>query len=109
MFYFFILALSSVLAVAASVQLGSGVPTSSFPAVAIFTMPTCPHCIAAKELLTKEQVSFKEIDVAAQPWRRRQLAALLPSTSRLLTMPQVFLVSSAHIGGNEELRAFTER
>ncbi|GMI06311.1 hypothetical protein TrLO_g12002 [Triparma laevis f. longispina] len=61
------------------------------------------------DLLTRVGVNYSEVDVAAHSWRRRQLATLLPSSPAsdpAMTMPQVFLSSSTHIGGNEELRAF---
>ena len=38
--------------------------------VEIYTTQTCPYCIAAKRLLVKKGVPFKEIDVGGQPQLR---------------------------------------
>lgn len=41
----------------------------------IFTKPDCPHCVAAKHLLTQRGQSFTEYDVAANPAYRHLLRA----------------------------------
>jgi glutaredoxin-like YruB-family protein len=32
--------------------------------ITIYTLPTCPHCIRAKEFLTKHKIKFKNKDVS---------------------------------------------
>jgi len=35
--------------------------------VTIYSSPTCPHCHAAKEFLTKNKIKFTDKDVTANP------------------------------------------
>ena len=45
--------------------------------VEIYTTQTCPYCIAAKRLLLKKGVDFKEIDVGGQPQLRAAMTQIL--------------------------------
>jgi glutaredoxin 3 len=73
------------------------------PEVTLYTTRVCPYCIAAKRLLSRRGVSYKEIDVSADPEKR---AWLVQATGRR-TVPQIFIGSEA-IGGYDELRALDD-
>ena len=69
--------------------------------VEIYTTPTCPYCIAAKQLLRKKGVNFAEFDVS------RDLDLRMVMTKRAMgsrTVPQIF-IGGQHIGGCDDLHA----
>jgi glutaredoxin 3 len=68
--------------------------------VTIYTMPTCPYCRYAKNLLTSKGVSFEEID-ASDPSARKAMIERAPGS---YTVPQIF-IGSRHIGGCDDLYA----
>ena len=75
--------------------------------ITIFTLTDCPHCKAAKALLSELGVPAEglvNIDVQKESWKKRQLPSLLPSTGTALTLPQIFL-GTEYVGGNSELQA----
>ena len=37
--------------------------------VTVYTMTTCPYCVAAKKLLKKKGVEFEEVNLDEQPDR----------------------------------------
>ncbi len=69
--------------------------------VEIYATPTCPYCIRAKALLTKKGVSFREVDVAAQPERREEMRTRANGRH---TVPQIF-IGGQHVGGCDDLHA----
>jgi glutaredoxin 3 len=72
--------------------------------VEIYTTPTCGYCQAAKRLLTKKGVAFKEIDVSKDHDLR------LTMTNRAggrRTVPQIF-IGDSHVGGCDDLYALDE-
>jgi glutaredoxin 3 len=69
--------------------------------VEIYTTQTCPYCIAAKRLLVKKGVDFKEIDVGGQPQLR---AAMTQRAGGRTSVPQIF-VDGKHVGGCDDLHA----
>lgn len=71
------------------------------PTIEIYTSPFCPYCHRAKALLTKKGVAFTEIDVLAEPERRREMVARAEGRR---TVPQIF-IGGAGIGGSDELAA----
>jgi glutaredoxin 3 len=68
--------------------------------VTIYTTPTCPYCVMAKELLKKKSVEFDEIDVGGRP----DLREWLVQRSRQRTVPQVF-VNGQPLGGFTDISA----
>lgn len=65
--------------------------------VVLYTTPACPYCNAAKELLHRKKVSFREIDVSDDA----KLDALIRRTG-WKTVPQIF-IGDRMIGGYREL------
>lgn len=70
-------------------------------AVEIYTTPWCGYCQAAKALLGRKGVKFKEIDVSADPARREEM---LSRSNGRQTVPQIF-VGATHVGGSDDLHA----
>lgn len=70
------------------------------PPVKIYTTPTCPYCMRAKNLLTRKGVAFEEIDVSASS----QLRAEMMERSGGYTVPQIF-IGGQPIGGCDDLYA----
>ncbi len=69
--------------------------------VEIYTTPTCPYCHAAKRLLTRKGVTYREIDVSCDPALR---SAMVQRANGLRTVPQIF-VGATHVGGSDDLHA----
>lgn len=67
--------------------------------VEIYTSPLCGYCHAAKRLLTSKNVSFVEVDVAAEPDRR---AEMMQRANGGRTVPQIF-INDVHVGGSDDL------
>jgi glutaredoxin 3 len=68
--------------------------------VEIYTTQTCPYCTAAKGLLKKKGVTYKEIDVGADPAIRMAMTERAGRRS----VPQIF-IGGTHIGGCDDLHA----
>jgi glutaredoxin 3 len=69
--------------------------------VEIYTTFWCPYCAAAKALLTKKGVAFREIDAPAGSAARSE--AMSRSGGRT-TVPQVFVDGTA-LGGYDDIAA----
>lgn len=69
--------------------------------VEIYTSPLCGFCYAAKRLLQKKNVPFREIDLAVEPGRR---AEMIQRADGRRTVPQIF-VDGRGIGGCDDLHA----
>lgn len=69
--------------------------------VEIYTTPICPYCLAAKRLLTRKGVSFRETDVSRDPMLRQ---AMTQRAGGRRTVPQIF-ISGNHVGGSDDLHA----
>ena len=69
--------------------------------IAVYSTPSCPHCRAAKTLLSVLNIDFTTYDVQAFP-------DLLPKMTELSqgkhTVPQIFF-NGRYIGGNDSLQA----
>jgi glutaredoxin 3 len=72
--------------------------------VEIYTTQTCPYCHAAKRLLTKKGVAFKEIDVGAAPALR---AAMTQRAGGRTSVPQIF-IGGTHVGGCDDIHALDD-
>jgi glutaredoxin 3 len=69
--------------------------------VEIYTTPICPYCHAAKRLLDRKGVAYREIDVSRDPDLR---AAMVQRAKGRRTVPQIF-VGRVHVGGSDDLHA----
>jgi glutaredoxin 3 len=70
-------------------------------AIEIYTRPGCGYCTAAKSLLTRKNVPFKELSVSADPAHRVEMYERAGAGS---TFPQIF-IGKTHVGGCDELYA----
>jgi glutaredoxin 3 len=62
--------------------------------------PMCAFCDAAKRLLHRNNISYKEINVAIEEDKRDEM---LKKSNGRKTIPQIFF-DNYHVGGYEELR-----
>lgn len=71
------------------------------PEIVLYTKDYCPHCKAAKALLTAKGVNFKNHEISDDPERRREM---ISRSGGRTTVPQIF-VGDFHVGGNSDLVA----
>ena len=69
--------------------------------ITMYTGPLCNYCEAAKRLLARNNLEFKEIDVSTGPEIRDEM---IKKANGKRTIPQIFF-NEEHIGGYQELRA----
>ena len=69
--------------------------------VTIYTGPLCNFCDAAKKLLTRNNVAYKEINIATVEGAMDEMIA---KANGKRTIPQIFF-DDQHIGGYDEARA----
>ena len=67
--------------------------------VELYTTPICPDCHAAKELLARKGVKFKEINVMGDAAKREEMIARAQGR---MTVPQIF-IGATHVGGCDDL------
>lgn len=69
--------------------------------VVVYTAPSCPYCVRAKELLKRRNIPFEEIHIGwddEAAWREAE------KRSGMKTVPQIF-IDGACVGGYTELAA----
>lgn len=76
----------------------------SAPKIEIYTQPLCGYCTRAKALLTGKGVTFAEVDLFAEPTKRREMLA---RSNGRRTVPQIF-INDQHIGGCDDLMALNQ-
>ncbi len=69
--------------------------------IEIYTTRYCPYCHAAKGLLVRKGVTFKEIDVTGD-WQGRE--KMVERANGRSTVPQIF-IGEVHVGGCDDLYA----
>ena len=69
--------------------------------VTIYTGPYCNYCDAAKRLLTRNNATYKEINVAEVDGAKDEM---IKKANGKRTIPQIFF-DEQHIGGYDEVRA----
>ena len=69
--------------------------------ITIYTGPLCNYCDAAKRLLTRNNVQYKEINVAEVNGAKDEM---IKKANGKKTIPQIFF-NDEHIGGYDEVRA----
>ncbi|MEI5682469.1 glutaredoxin 3 [Mesorhizobium sp. CGMCC 1.15528] len=73
--------------------------------VTIYTRAMCGYCSAAKRLLDKKGVAYKEQDASFSPELRQEMIARANGGS---TFPQIF-VGDVHVGGCDDLHELDAR
>ncbi len=68
--------------------------------IIMYTGPSCAFCDAAKRLLLRNNVTFKEIDIASKDGLRDEM---IKKSNGRRTVPQIF-IGDHHVGGYQELR-----
>ena len=71
----------------------------------MYTGPMCNFCDAAKRLLNRNNIPYKEIDIAIEDGKREEMLA---KSNGRRTIPQIFF-NEYHVGGYEELRALEKK
>ena len=69
--------------------------------VIVYMGPMCGYCDAAKKLLTRNNIVYKEINIALEEGKMDEM---LKKSNGRRTIPQIFF-DEYHVGGFEELRA----
>ena len=75
------------------------------PIVEIYTTRFCPYCNAAKALLKRKGIPYRDIDIAAN-WERRD--EMMRRANGQASVPQIFY-GDMHIGGHAELHELAAR
>ena len=73
--------------------------------VTIYTGPLCNFCDAAKKLLTRNNVEYKEINIATVDGAMDEMIA---KSNGKRTIPQIFF-DDHHVGGYVELRELEKK
>lgn len=66
--------------------------------IEIYTQAECPFCAAAKRLLEKRHLSYKEFELSNNPTLEREII----KRTEQKTTPHIF-IDGDHIGGFDEL------
>ena len=66
----------------------------------MYSGPMCAFCDAAKRLLVRNNLEFKEIDISSKDGLREEM---IQKAKGKRTIPQIFF-NDEHIGGYQELR-----
>ena len=69
--------------------------------ITIYTGPRCNYCEAAKRLLTRNNATYKEIDISIV---EGAMDEIIKKANGKKTIPQIFF-NDQHIGGYDEARA----
>ena len=69
--------------------------------VTVYMGPRCAFCDAAKRLLTRKSITYKEINIALEEGKMDEM---LKKSNGKRTIPQIFF-DDQHIGGYDEVRA----
>ena len=68
--------------------------------ITVYMGPMCSYCDAAKRLLNKKNIPFKEINIALEEGKMEEM---LKKSNGMKTIPQIF-IEDHYIGGNEQLQ-----
>lgn len=72
--------------------------------VVVYTSPSCPYCMRAKELLQRRQIPFREVMIS---WEDEAGWEAMIKRSGMKTVPQIF-INDKCIGGYTELAALDQ-
>ena len=73
--------------------------------ITMYSGPLCNFCDAAKRLLIRNDLEFKEIDISTQDDLREEM---IKKTNGKRTIPQIFF-DDHHVGGYVELRELEKK
>ena len=73
--------------------------------VIVYMGPRCAFCDAAKRLLNRNNIPYKEINIATEDGKKDEMLA---KSNGRRTIPQIFF-NEYHVGGYEELRALEKK
>ncbi len=73
--------------------------------VTVYMGPRCTFCDAAKRLLLRNNISYKEINIALEEGKMDEM---LSKSNGRRTIPQIFF-DDQHIGGYQELRELEKK
>ncbi len=73
--------------------------------VTVYMGPMCNFCDAAKRLLNRNNIPYKEINIAFEEGKREEM---LEKSNGRKTIPQIFF-NELHIGGYQELRELEKK
>ena len=68
--------------------------------ITVYSGPMCNFCDAAKRLLTRNNIPYKEINIATVDGARDEM---IKKANGKQTIPQIFF-DNQHIGGYDEVR-----
>jgi glutaredoxin 3 len=69
--------------------------------VVMYMSPWCGYCARAKRLLDGKGVAYEQIDVDAEPRRRREMTEKAGGRT---SVPQIF-IDGVHVGGSDDIHA----
>ena len=69
--------------------------------ITVYSGPLCNFCEAAKRLLVRNNLDYKEIDISKEAGLRDEM---IRKSNGMRTIPQIFF-DDYHVGGYEELRS----
>ena len=73
--------------------------------ITMYTGPLCNFCEAAKRLLVRNNLNYKEIDISTKDDLRDEM---IKKANGKRTIPQIFF-DDYHVGGYEELRELEKK
>ena len=68
--------------------------------ITVYSGPSCGFCDAAKRLLGRNKLEYKEIDISTDP---NLMGEMIKKAGGKRTIPQIFF-EEYHVGGYQELR-----
>ena len=68
--------------------------------ITMYSGPMCNFCEAAKRLLARNNLDYKEIDISSKDGLKEEM---IKKSNGKRTIPQIFF-DETHIGGYQELR-----
>jgi len=73
--------------------------------ITMYTGPLCNFCEAAKRLLVRNNLNYKEIDISTKDGLRDEM---IKKANGKRTIPQIFF-DDYHVGGYQELRELEKK
>ena len=73
--------------------------------ITMYTGPLCNFCEAAKRLLVRNNLNYKEIDISTKDSLRDEM---IKKANGKRTIPQIFF-DDYHVGGYQELRELEKK